>query len=223
MQVHTASRPATRHQPGRQAPLHYYYLARQAVSVCVASQQYILYSHNIEKLPWQPARQDWLDLGPGWLAWRTNGGKLSARFSLDLLPGFEILAGKCVLCNTDATARTATESVIYKGMKEKLPTLCPVVMAAVWAMSPEEVLRLPGIINSWREHFPLWGETGWVSKFSFCLRRTFVWYLMYWGERYQREREPDIWCIIKIFSHLLFTYLASNLIKSGSRVNKPKL
>ena len=110
MQVHTASRPATRHQPGRQAG-HYtttYYLARQAVSVCVASQQYILYSHNIEKLPWQPARQDWLDLGPGLLAWWTNEGKLSARFSMDLLPGFEILAGKCVLCNTDATAGTAS-------------------------------------------------------------------------------------------------------------------
>ena len=27
---------------------------------------------------------------------------------MDLLPGFEILAGKCVLCNTDATTRTAT-------------------------------------------------------------------------------------------------------------------
>ena len=81
---------------------------RQAVSVCVASQQYILYSHNIKKLPWQPARQHWLDLGPGWLAWWTNEGKLSARFSIDLLPGFEMLAGKCVLCDTDYTVRNAT-------------------------------------------------------------------------------------------------------------------
>ena len=27
---------------------------------------------------------------------------------MDLLPGFEMLAGKCVLCNTDATAGTAS-------------------------------------------------------------------------------------------------------------------
>ena len=30
---------------------------------------------------------------------------------MDLLPVFEMLAGKCVLCNTDATAGNATDFV----------------------------------------------------------------------------------------------------------------
>ena len=50
--IQPAAQPPDTRRAGR--PLHYYilyYLARQAVSVCVASQQYILYSHNIEKLP----------------------------------------------------------------------------------------------------------------------------------------------------------------------------
>ena len=111
--IQPAGQPPDTRRAGRRHYTTTYYLARQAVSVCVASQQYILYSHNIEKLPWQPARQDWLDLGPGLLAWWTNEGKLSARFSMDLLPGFEILAGKCVLCNTDATAGTASGHITY--------------------------------------------------------------------------------------------------------------
>ena len=125
--IQPAGQPPDRHQPGRQAG-HYtttYYLARQALSVCVASQQYILYSHNIKKLPWQPARQDWLDLGPGLLAWWTNEGKLSARFSMDLLPGFEMLAGKCVLCNTDATARTASDGESNFPFEKHLKSIGP--------------------------------------------------------------------------------------------------
>ena len=39
---------------------------------------------------------------------------LAARFSMDLLPVFEMLAGKCVFCNTDATAGNATVSNMLK-------------------------------------------------------------------------------------------------------------
>ena len=37
--------------------------------------------------------------------------KLSARFSLDLLPGFELLAGKCVSYDTNATAGTVSDYI----------------------------------------------------------------------------------------------------------------
>ena len=47
---------------------------------------------------------------PGFLDGLVNS-KLSARFSLDLLPGFELLAGKCVLYDTNATAGTVPGSI----------------------------------------------------------------------------------------------------------------
>ena len=59
------------------------------------------------------AGQEWLDWTwdlAGFLDGVINS-KLSARFSLDLLPGFEWLAGKFVLYGTNATAGTVSAQV----------------------------------------------------------------------------------------------------------------
>ena len=91
------------------------------LSILVESLIYFVLSY-IKKLSWLllAARQDWLDLGPGLLAWWTNEGKLSARFSIDLLPGFEMLAGKCVLCDTDYTVRNATAHTSWIPHSQKI-------------------------------------------------------------------------------------------------------